>query len=264
MELVDIGANLAHDSFDDDRDAVLARARAAGVTRIVVTGSCLPSSHTALQLAIAHPQMLYATAGLHPHHARDFSDRHIDEFRALAAHSSLVAIGETGLDYFRNFSPPADQKRSFLAHLELAAELQMPLFLHQRDAHEDFLPMIRDHRANLGAVVVHCFTGTEAELEDYLDLDLHIGLTGWICDERRGHHMHAYLHRIPAERLMIESDAPYLLPRNLTPKPRTRRNEPVWLTAVAEQLAEVRSTSPDDIARTTTLTACNFFGLPES
>lgn len=260
-QYTDIGANLAHDSFDADRDQVLQRAAAAGVSRIVVTGSCVSSSRMALTLAQQHPGQLWATAGLHPHHASDFSEEALQAFRDCAQQPEVVAIGETGLDFFRDFSPREAQEHAFVRHLELAAEMRMPLFLHQRDAHERFLPILREHRASIDKVVVHCFTGSSDELDDYLDLDCHIGLTGWICDERRGHHMHDYIGRIPDNRLMIESDAPYLMPRNLDPKPKTRRNEPCWLPAVAATLAAIRHASDSQVARVTTETARNFFSL---
>src|SRR5699024_867619 len=154
-------------------------------------------------------------------------------FRALAAHPEVVAIGETGLDFFRDFSPRPQQEAAFRAQLELAAELDMPVFLHQREAHARFLPILRDHLSALPAAVVHCFTGTDTELDAYLDAGCHIGITGWICDERRGHHLRDLVARVPAGRLMIETDAPYLLPRDLRPKPRSRRNDPMHLAHVA-------------------------------
>lgn len=257
--LVDIGANLAHDSFDADREAVLARARAAGVGHIVVTGSSADSSRRALELCRAHPG-LSATAGLHPHHASDYAPAHEALFRELAAQPEVVALGECGLDYFRDYAPRADQRRAFAAQLALAADLRKPVFLHQRDAHADFLPMLREFRPQLAAAVVHCFTDTPAALEDYLALDCAIGITGWICDERRGLALRETVPRIPDERLLIETDAPYLLPRT-APKNASRRNEPMYLPYVVKALAEARAQDPSHVARITADNARQFFGL---
>lgn len=261
MDLFDIGANLAHEGFDHDLDAVLRRARASGVGRIVVTGSSLDSARKALQLSHAHPGMLFATAGLHPHHALDWSEDLAAAFRELCADPALVALGECGLDYFRDLAPRPAQRLAFEAQLQLAAELRRPLFLHQRDAHVDFLAMLREVRTRLGAVVVHCFTDTREALHDYLALDCHVGITGWICDERRGRHLLAAVPDIPDERLLIETDAPYLMPRN-APRPADgRRNEPAYLPYVVAALAQARGQSEEHVARITTANACRFFGL---
>jgi TatD DNase family protein len=260
MPLVDIGANLAHDSFDADRDAVLARAREAGVARIVVTGSSLDSSRKALELARAHAGVLYATAGLHPHHASEYSAEHAAVFRELAQHAEVVALGECGLDYFRDLSPRADQRRAFAAQLALATELRKPVFLHQRDAHADFLPILREHRPQLAGAVVHCFTDTRAALDEYLALGCSIGVTGWICDERRGLGLREAARHIPDDRLLIETDAPYLLPRT-APKASHRRNEPAFLPYVVRALAEARGQDEAHVARVTTQNAQRFFGI---
>jgi TatD DNase family protein len=173
----------------------------------------------------------------------------------------VVAVGECGLDYFRDFSPRPDQRRAFERQLELAVDCGKPVFLHQREAHEDFLAILREFRPSLGHVVVHCFTDAEAALRDYLELDCHIGITGWICDERRGHHLKDFVHEIPSDRLMIETDAPYLKPRNLRPKARTHRNEPKWLPWIAGTLAACRGVNPLVLAEQTTATARAFFRI---
>ena len=262
MDLIDIGANLGHDSFDHDLDAVLARARAAGVVQMVVTGASREGSPKALQLAQAHPGVLYATAGVHPHHAVEYTRECDAEMRELHRHPSVLAVGECGLDYFRDFSPRPAQRKAFAQQLELAAELGKPLFLHQRDAHADFMAMLREFDGRLGRAVVHCFTGTRAELFDYLDADHYIGITGWLCDERRGQHLREIVANIPAERLLIETDAPYLLPRTIRPMPSHRRNEPMYLKHVVEELARDRGESPEQTAAASTASARAFFGLP--
>ncbi len=179
ISLIDIGSNLTHASFDGDRDAVLARALEAGVDRQVVTGADLPSSRQAAALALASPAVLRSTAGVHPHHAQSFDSSLRDELTDLARGAPVVAVGECGLDYFRDFSPRDVQRSTFIAQLEIAAAVQKPVFLHQRDAHEDFTAILREFRGRLTGGVAHCFTGGRSELEDYLALDLSIGVTGW-------------------------------------------------------------------------------------
>jgi TatD DNase family protein len=259
--LIDIGANLAHDSFDADLDAVLVRAWEAGLEYIVVTGSSQASALQALELARRYPGRLYATAGLHPHHASEWTHALGELFAEFSAQTEVVALGECGLDYFRDLSPHADQRLAFIAQLQLAAELQMPLFLHQRDAHEDFLDILGEWRPQLGDVVVHCFTDSREALNDYLALDCHIGITGWICDERRGAHLIEAVRDIPDERLLIETDAPYLLPRT-APKQAHRRNEPCFLPWVVKALANARGQSEPHVAEITARNARRFFRLP--
>ena len=265
--MIDIGANLAHESFHPDLEAVLQRAWDAGLERIIVTGSCKDSARQALNLARRYPQRLFATAGLHPHHAAQWSADYERIIRELAADPGLVSLGECGLDYFRNISEPAAQRRAFEAQIGIAIDLGRPLFLHQRDAHTDFLSMIRQHRQDLGNVCVHCFTDTLEAAEDYLALDCHIGITGWICDERRGGHLKSVVPRIPQDRLMVETDAPYLLPRNI-PRPlrprNARRNEPAFLPYVVQMIADARGQTPDTIADITRDNARRFFNLPDS
>ena len=262
MQLIDIGANLAHDSFDDDRDSVLERAREVGVTRLIVTGSSGSSNRAALQLAKGRPGQLWSTAGLHPHHATDYNDDVHLSIQAMLDAPEVVAVGECGLDYFRNFSPAEAQRVAFERQLTLAEESGLPVFLHQRDAQKDFVDILRPRLPNLSKAVAHCFTGNETELRELLDLDLYIGITGWICDERRGTHLKDIIALIPDDRLMIETDAPYLLPRSLRPRPKTRRNEPAWLTEVLRVVAEARGRSPEEVAATTSKTAEVFFDLP--
>jgi TatD DNase family protein len=262
VQLIDIGVNLSHDAFDRDRSEVIAHAERAGVVQMVVTGSSLPGTRKALDLARAYPGRLYATAGVHPHHATDLDDAALGELEQLAAHPLVVALGECGLDYFRDYSPRDVQRRAFARQMELAARIGKPVFLHQRDAHEDFVAIVREHRRALAGAVAHCFTGTRPQLEDYLGLELAIGLTGWICDERRGTHLALLVNEIPAARLMVETDAPYLLPRDLRPKPSARRNEPMFLPHVAAAVARARGVSLEALASSSTAAARAFFGLP--
>ena len=262
MHLIDIGANLTHESFERDLDAVLQRAREAGVVQMVVTGASREHNPQALELARRHPGVLYATAGVHPHHATEYTAECDAELRALHAHAEVVAVGECGLDYFRDFSPRPAQRKAFEQQLQIGVDTGKPLFLHQRDAHADFVAIMKQFDGQLGPAVVHCFTGTREELFDCLDHDWHIGITGWLCDERRGQHLREIVKNIPANRLMVESDAPYLLPRTLRPMPKDRRNEPAFLPHVVEELARDRDEAVAVTAATTTATASAFFRLP--
>jgi TatD DNase family protein len=262
MQLFDIGANLTHESFHHDLDAVLQRARAQGVGRMMVTGASREGSRHALMLAEAHPGTLFATAGVHPHHAVDYDNATDAQLRQLGSHDDVLAIGETGLDYHRNYSPREVQLQVFERQLQLAVDLRKPVFLHQRDAHADFVALLRRYRTQLPAAVVHCFTDSAQALEDYLALDCHIGITGWICDERRGEHLRALVRTIPANRLMIETDAPYLLPRTVRPSPKHRRNEPMYLRHICEAIARDRGEPASLTAANSTATAEAFFGVP--
>ncbi len=262
MDLIDIGCNLTHDSFDGDRGAVVERAVAAGVTRMIVTGASRGGSRKALELAMANTGRLYATAGVHPHHAADYDAETEQVLRELSEEPSVVAMGEAGLDYFRDFSPRDAQHHAFESQLEIAAATGKPIFLHLRDAHDDFHALLKTYRDRLSDAVVHCFTGSRGELHAYLDLDCYIGITGWICDERRGTHMKDYLRDIPNDRLMIETDAPYLKPRNMRPRVKSHRNEPCWLPWILGTLAACRGEHPEALAAQTTVNAERFFRLP--
>lgn len=261
--LIDIGANLTHDSFDHDREAVIDRAREHGVSRMIVTGTTVQGSSDAAALAAQYAGVLYATAGVHPHHASEYDAMATDTLREIASRPEVVSIGECGLDFFRNYSTPEEQERAFEAQLALAVETGLPVFLHQRDALERWLDILKQFRPKLSRAVAHCFTGDKDALTACLDLDLYIGITGWICDERRGTHLRDLLHLVPAERLMLETDAPYLLPRDLKPKPDSRRNEPYRLAHIRDVVARVLGESPDVLAHRTTRNAEEFFGLVE-
>lgn len=262
MEIIDIGCNLTHDSFEPDRQQVLKSAREAGVVQMIVTGASTEGSRVALRLAREHPDTLFATAGVHPHLAADFDDSTEALLRQLSTNTEVLAVGETGLDYFRDLSPRDVQRDAFLRQLAIGADTGLPLFLHMREAHRDFHAILRDFRRQLSDVVVHCFTGSREELEDYLELDCHIGITGWICDERRGTHMKAFLKDIPADRLMIETDSPYLKPRDLRPRVKSHRNEPRWLPWILNAVAESRGDDPEALAIQTTTNARRFFRIP--
>ena len=261
VPLVDIGANLTHESFGRDLEAVIQRAQAANVTTMIVTGTDLAHAEQAVALAKQH-QGLYATAGVHPHDASHWDTNLERAMAALHAMPEVVAVGECGLDFNRNFSTPREQELAFEAQLALAVESGLPLFLHERDAGQRMKEILHAWRDDISHAVVHCFTADRDTLFGYLDLDLHIGLTGWICDERRGHHLRPLVSDIPLERMMVETDCPYLLPRNLPAKIKGRRHEPALLPWIVREIAQWRGISETELGNATTRTAQRFFRLP--
>lgn len=264
-QLIDIGVNLTNNRFADDRKHVVERALESGVSKLIITGTSIAETESALMLceefAEEYPGVCQATAGVHPHHAHELDKAAIANLRGLTRETAVVAVGETGLDFNRDFSPRDVQERAFEVQLELAAEARKPLFMHERDAAPRQTEIIRSYRDHLADGVIHCFTGDKKALFNYLDMNLYIGITGWICDERRGLELQRLVKNIPLDRLMIETDAPYLLPRNMQTPPKSRRNEPAFLTWVLDGIALHRPESREQIAETTTENARRFFGL---
>lgn len=272
--LIDIGANLTHKTFRNCLNEVVERASRANVREIIVTGTNLNVSRDALRLVQRlnrdeNPMKFYSTVGIHPHDAtrsssfnfRDQLNEILENQRRMKT-KSIVAIGECGLDFDRNFSTPEDQRRVFLSQLELADQWNLPLFLHERAASNEMISILKDFspRENFRGVV-HCFTHSSADvLRQYLDLNLYIGITGWICDERRGKDLAKIVSQIPLDRLLIETDAPFLLPRNL-PKPWPQHNEPCYLSAVVDKLSTCYGLSTDQIIEHSTQNARKLFQL---
>lgn len=210
---------------------------------------------------------LFSTAGVHPHDAKSCNDETMETLKRLAQTPQVVAIGECGLDYNRNFSPPDVQRLWFERQLQLACELQMPVFLHDREAHDDFLELLKKYSDKLPAAVVHCFTGTQEELEAYFSIEnCYIGIAGWVCDERRGKNLRKLVSLIPDNKLMIETDGPFLFPRDLPEERRAsqkdRRNEPAFLDHICESVAACRGQTAEHVAKITTENAIRFFQLP--
>lgn len=259
--MIDIGVNLTNSRFDKDRDQVIARAQDAGVTGLILTGTSIEESEQAWQMATQWPNYCFSTAGVHPHDAKTVTDLSLPAIRALASKPEVVAIGECGLDFNRDFSPRPQQEAVFEAQLALAAELNLPVFMHCRDAHERFIEILRPWRDKLPAAVLHCFTGSEQELRECLALDLHIGITGWVCDERRGTELREIVRHIPDDRLMIETDCPYLLPRDYRPKPKSSRNEPHFLPHIATVIAHCRDQQAADVMKNSRATTEAFFAI---
>jgi len=261
--MIDIGVNLTNSRFDKDLDKVIENAQSAGVEKLIVTGTNLTESEQALALAKDYPNFIYSTAGVHPHDAKTFNADTLIALRAVAKQPQVKAIGECGLDFNRNFSTPAQQESAFIQQLELAVELQLPVFLHERDANERFIELLTPYIKQLPNAVLHCFTGNQTALERCLILDLHIGITGWICDERRGQHLVDLVKLIPTNRLMIETDSPYLLPRTMRPKPKSSRNEPKYLPYIAQVIAQARGQEVQTLIKDTTTTSEYFFNLSQ-
>lgn len=258
--MFDIGLNLTSSQFDKDRDEVVARAFDAGVKGLLLTGTNLHESEQAQQMAQRYARC-WSTAGVHPHDSSQWTNESAEALRALADTPEIVAIGECGLDFNRNFSTPQEQEYAFTAQLALAAELGMPVFMHCRDAHDRFLALLDPWLDKLPGAVLHCFTGSYQEAQDCLNRGLYLGITGWVCDERRGLELRELLPAIPAERLLIETDAPYLLPRDMKPKPASRRNEPAYLGHIVERVAHWRGEDVQQLAAQTDENVRRLFGV---
>ena len=254
----DAGVNLFSEQFDHDRTEVLLRAAEHGIKRLVLIGSNIAETQQNIQLCHTQPQCK-TTAGVHPHQAAAVSTDWLMQLEQLAAHSAVAAIGECGLDFNRDFSPRPQQLKVFAEQLQLAIKLAKPVYLHERDAFDTQVALLKEQQINAG--IAHCFTGDTQQLKTYLDLGLYIGITGWVCDERRGQALQQAIRFIPADRLLLETDAPYLLPRNLTPKPRSRRNEPAMLTAIATKVAEIRQCSIAELAAQCWHNSSDLFGF---
>lgn len=259
--LIDIGVNLTNKCFHDDFDDVIDRAQQSGIVHAVVTGTSLGESRQALELVERCPEFLSCTAGVHPHVAKHWNQRVASEIRELLKAKHVVAAGECGLDFNRDFSPRDQQEKCFAEQLELAVESAKPVFLHERDAHIRFVDILKDYRDHLPGAVVHCFTGTKREMFTYLDHDCYIGITGWLCDERRSDDLREAVRHLPLERLMLETDAPYLTPRTIRPRPPKGRNEPAYLPYVLESLTELLPLPAERIAEQTVMNSQAFFGL---
>jgi TatD DNase family protein len=249
-QYIDAGVNLTSSQFDDIRDDIVSSAKLAGVTDMLLIGSNIEDSKQSLSLAQKYG--FNSTAGIHPHDAKGATDDFLSDIEQLLTHAHVVAVGECGLDFNRDFSPRPQQLNVLNAQLKLAERLNKPVYLHERDAFESMQQQLNSVSVR---GVLHCFTGDQTALEFYLDYGLMIGITGWVCDERRGEQLQQLVPQIPDDRLLIETDAPYLLPRTLQPKPKSRRNEPAFISAIVKQIALLRGQTEEHVA---TISANNF------
>ncbi|PCI55755.1 MAG: hydrolase TatD [Gammaproteobacteria bacterium] len=263
--LIDIGVNLTNKRFDKDRDELIIRAKNQGVEKLLITGTSVHESQQALALCQYYqqifPHTLFSTAGVHPHDADGVNDDYLAQLIQLAEQPEVKAIGECGLDFNRNFSAPEQQLKVFKEQIGLAAELNMPLFLHQRDAFSPWFAALKPFFHRIPAMVAHCFTGNKVELEQCIAANMYIGITGWLCDDRRGKELQDIIKLIPLNRLLIETDAPYLTPRTIRPRPKSSRNEPSYLPYIVQQIADITAIDVDEIACQTSKNAHKVFNL---
>lgn len=251
--LVDSHAHIQLDAFSADREAVLENARAHGVHSILSIGFDLETSRGAIRLAEQNEQ-IYATVGMHPHDAKDFNDETMEIFRTLAAHPKVIALGEMGLDYYRDLSPRSVQKKVFEQQLDLADELNLPVVIHNREAYHDIIPILQARRGNVRGVM-HCFSGGVETMRQSLELGFYIGIGGPIT-YRKSHELQEAARAAPANRLLVETDCPWLAPQFR----RGKRNEPAYVRAIAEKIAELRGVTLEDIGTTTSRNFENLFG----
>ena len=259
--MIDIGVNLTNSRFDKDRELVVTRAQQANIEAMLVTGTNIKESQKAFQLTQDYPNFLYSTAGVHPHDADNVDANYLDTIEELALQPSVKAIGECGLDFNRNFSTPENQLKVFKEQLILAEKLNLPVFLHQREAFEPWFDCLTPYLDKLPAVISHCFTGSKQELLQCVDAGIYIGITGWICDDKRGRELQSIVEHIPLDKLLIETDAPYLTPKGIRPRPKSSRNEPAYLPYVVQKIAECYQVDIDAIASHSTNNAKRAFGI---
>jgi TatD DNase family protein len=257
--LFDIACNFSSDRFEKDLNEVIKRAQANNVTKFLLVSASLKDAEKVNKIYQNNKDSCFLTIGAHPHHANEFNSSSPLEMKQLIKEYKPHSVGETGLDFFRNISSYEEQLFAFEEQIQIAIETNLPLFLHQRDAHDDFLKVISKYKNDISKAVVHCFTGTQEELDDYLELGFHIGLTGWICDERRNIDLRKSLKNIPLDKLMIETDCPYLIPRNLSDKPKNNRNEPANLPHIANEIALLINLDKDKLIDITYKNSINFF-----
>ncbi|MFZ5569353.1 MAG: TatD family hydrolase [Thermodesulfobacteriota bacterium] len=247
QKLFDSHCHLDDASFSADLPEVMARGARAGVKAVMTVGITLETSEHAIALAEKYSGV-YASIGIHPHDAAECSEKSLGRLKQLARHPKVRAWGETGLDFNRMFSPQQDQEHWFHRQIEIADELDLPLIFHERDSGGRFLDILKSHHRRSRRGVVHCFSGTVEEMRNYVDMGLHIGITGILTNRQRGEQLREMVPEIPGDRLVVETDAPYLTP---TPeRNRFRRNEPAFVRSTFLKLAAVRGEEPAALAAT--------------
>lgn len=258
-EIADIACNFTSERFDNDLDEVINQAIVNNITKFGLICSRLSDIDKLLEIYNRYSKDMFFTIGVHPHHANEINEEYLKKLKEVINNNNPHAIGETGLDFFRNLSTYEEQIYAFEEQIKIAIDTNKPLFLHQRDSHDDFIKILRKYSSDINKSVVHCFTGTKEQLNDYLELDCYIGVTGWICDAKRNVELRKTIKNIPLERLMIETDCPYLIPKNLEEKPKNNRNEPTYLNHIANEVAALMKKDINDIREKTYKTSLSFF-----
>ena len=258
-EIADIACNFTSERFDNDLDEVINQAIVNNITKFGLVCSRLSDIDKLLEIYNRYSKDMFFTIGVHPHHANEINEEYLKKLKEVINNNNPHAIGETGLDFFRNLSTYEEQIYAFEEQIKIAIDTNKPLFLHQRDSHDDFIKILRKYSSDINKSVVHCFTGTKKQLNDYLELDCYIGVTGWICDAKRNVELRKTIKNIPLERLMIETDCPYLIPKNLEEKPKNNRNEPTYLNHIADEVATLMKKDINDIREKTYKTSLSFF-----
>ncbi|GAA5095205.1 TatD family hydrolase [Chryseobacterium ginsengisoli] len=257
---IDIGINLTNKQFNNEHEEIVNRALDNGVEQMILTGTSVRGSKEAAEIAEDYPEILFSTAGIHPHDAKSFNNESINELRKLLKQDHVVSVGECGLDFDRDFSPRPVQERCYRAQLELSIEVNKPLFLHERSAFKRFNEITDEYLSKLPKAVVHCFTGTLNEAKTYLDKGFYFGFTGAISDDKRFKHLEDVIKYVPLDRMMIETDAPFMLPKNM-PRMQNRRNEPSFLPYVAQTIANLKKIGISEVADETTEVTRKFFRI---
>ena len=260
-EIADIACNFTSDRFKKDLDEVIERAIANNITKFGLICSRLSDIDKLLEIYNRYSKDMFFTIGVHPHHANEMNEEYLEKLKEIINNNNPHAIGETGLDFFRNLSTYEEQIFAFEEQIKIAIETNKPLFLHQRDSHHDFIKILRKYSSDIKKAVVHCFTGTQKQLDDYLELDCYIGVTGWICDAKRNVELRETIKNIPLERLMIETDCPYLIPKNLPEKPKNNRNEPNNLNHIVAEISALINIDEDVLRDETFKNTLDFFTI---
>jgi TatD DNase family protein len=262
---IDIGINLTNKQFQNDIEKIVQNALDADVTKMILTGTSIKNSQESSRIAKNYSNILFSTAGIHPHDAKSFDYQSIAKLRELLQQKHVVSVGECGLDFDRDFSPRPNQEKCYIAQLELAIEVQKPLFLHERAAFSRFMDITNDYLSQLPKAVVHCFTGTLQEARTYLDKGFYLGFTGAISDINRFGHLKEVLQYVPIDKILIETDAPFMMPKNVPKSELTkyheRRCEPAFLPYVASTIAQYKSISVNVVAEVTTNNSRDIFGI---
>ena len=258
-EIADIACNFTSDRFDNDLDEIIDRAIVNNITKFGLICSQLSDLDKLLEIYHRYSKNMFFTIGVHPHHANEINKEYLYKLKEVINKNNPHAIGETGLDFYRNLSTYEEQIFAFEEQIKIAIDTNKPLFLHQRDSHDDFIKILRKYSSDINKSVVHCFTGTQQQLDDYLELDCYIGVTGWICDKKRNVELRKTVRNIPLSRLMIETDCPYLIPKNLPEKPKNNRNEPINLNHIVSEIAMLMGIDEETLRKDTFKNTINFF-----